>query len=108
MTQFRKDMFGKIKVDHIAPVPRWHFLIKSYVFWTLFVCSIILGSLSFSVIVHIINSGDLDIFNQFHKNLFSSALMMLPYFWFCSVALFALVAYYNWKHTRLGYKFKRR
>jgi hypothetical protein len=108
MTKFSEDIIGKIKQEHIAPVPRWKFLVRRRAFLGLLVISVLLGSLSFSVIVHIIDFGDLDIFNQVHGNFLTSTVMMLPYFWFLSVTLFALVAYYNWKHTKLGYHFKRR
>ena len=108
MTKFSESIVGKIKGDHIAPVPRWHFLLRSYVFWTLFVFSVFLGSLSFGVIVHIVNSGDLDLLNHLQGNVVTSAVMLLPYFWLLFLILFATVAYVNWKHTKLGYRFKRR
>ncbi len=108
MTKFSESIIGKIRCDHIEPVPRWHFLLKSYVFWAMFVCSMILGSISFSVIMHIINSGDLDIINHLQGNLATSTVMLLPYFWLLSLLLFAFIAYVNWKCTKLGYRFKRR
>jgi hypothetical protein len=108
MTKFSEGIIGKIKCDHIAPVPRWHFLLKSYVFWGLLVVSLLLGSLSFSVIAHLISTGDLDVFSYLQGNVVTSTVMMLPYFWLLSLTVFALVAFYNWKHTKLGYKFKRR
>lgn len=108
MTTFSKSIMGKIKQECICPVPRWHFLLKSYVFWGLLALSLLLGSLSFSVIAHLVAVGDLDVFNYLHGNVLTSAVMMLPYFWILSLVIFALVAYYNWKHTRLGYRFKRR
>lgn len=108
MTKFSESIVGKIKQECIAPVPRWRFLLKSYVFWGLLGISILLGSLSFSVIAHLINIGDIDVFWYLQGNIITSAVMLLPYFWFLSLAIFALVAYYNWKHTKLGYKFKRR
>lgn len=108
MTKFSEVIIGKIKCDHIAPVPRWHFLLRGYVFWALFVSSVLLGSLSFGVIVHIVNSGDFDIVNHLQGNLVTSAVMMLPYFWLLFLVVFAGVAYANWKCTKLGYRFRRR
>ncbi|KKP97916.1 MAG: hypothetical protein US25_C0001G0009 [Candidatus Moranbacteria bacterium GW2011_GWE1_36_7] len=108
MTKFSENIIGKIKNDCISPVPKWHFLLKNYAFWVMLVVSVILGSLSFSVIVHIANSGDIDLLDHMHGSLISSAVMMLPYFWLLSVAVFMLVAYCNWKHTKMGYRFKRR
>ena len=108
MTRFSESIIGKIKCDHIAPIPRWHFIFRSFTFWTLFVLSVFLGSLSFGVVVHIINSGDLDIINHLHGNLFTSTVMLLPYVWLLFLLIFAGVSYANWKCTKLGYRFKRR
>lgn len=108
MTKFSESIIGRIKQECIAPVPRWHFLLKNSVFWGLLIVSLLLGSLSFSVVAHLISMGDWDIFSYLQKNVVTSAVMLLPYFWLLSLAIFALVAFYNWKHTRLGYKFKRR
>lgn len=108
MTKLSESIIGKIKCDKITPVPRWHFLIKGYTFWSLFCISVIFGSLSFSVIVHVINSGDIDIWDHLQGSLFSSAVMLLPIFWILFLILFATLAYLNWKCTKLGYCVKRR
>ncbi|NTW26946.1 MAG: hypothetical protein HGA36_01340 [Candidatus Moranbacteria bacterium] len=108
MTKFSEDIIGKIKCDHIAPVPRWHFLFKRCCFWMLFAISMILGSISFSVIVHVLKSGDFDIVHHLQGNLATSTVMLLPYFWLLFLILFAAIAYTNWKCTKLGYCFKRR
>ncbi|HBI34266.1 MAG TPA: hypothetical protein DEA43_02090 [Candidatus Moranbacteria bacterium] len=108
MTKFSESIIGKIKCEHIAPVPRWHFLLKGGVFWTLFGFSMILGSLSFSVIVHIVRSGDFGVCDHLQGNLITSAVMLLPYFWLVFLTLFIIVAYINWKCTKNGYRFRRR
>ena len=108
MTIISEKILETIKNDHIAPVPRWHFLVRSCVFWALFGFSVILGSLAFSVMVHIANSIDMDMLSHLQGNLFVSTVMLLPYFWAVFLFLFALVSYYNWKHTKHGYRIKRR
>ncbi len=108
MTTFSDKIINKIKCDSIEPVPRWHFLFKGCAFWALFVISMILGSLSFSVIVHIASSGDFGFLNHLQGNLITSAVMLLPYFWILFLILFAISAYLNWKCTKRGYRYKRR
>lgn len=108
MTKFSESIVGKIKCEHIAPVPKWHFLFKGYAFWALFIASMILGSLSFSVVMHIISSGDLDMFKHFQGGFLTSVIMALPYFWIASLGIFAFVAYFNWRCTKQGYRFRRR
>lgn len=108
MTKFSEDIIGKIKCDRIAPFPRWHFLFKSCCFWSFFVASMILGSISFSAIVHVVKSGDFDIANHLQGNMITSAVMLLPFLWLLFLVVFAMIAYTNWKCTKLGYRFKRR
>lgn len=81
---------------------------KSYVFWTLFTVSVVLGSISFSVMVHIAKSGDLDLIDHLQGNWFVSAVMLLPVFWMVSLIFFAALAFFNWKCTKKGYCIKRR
>lgn len=83
-------------------------MFKGYAFWAMFIASMILGSLSFSVIVHIANTGDWDVLKHFNGNIFTSTVMFLPYFWLFSLGVFAMVAYFNCKHTRKAYRFRRR
>ena len=108
MTTFSEGIIGKIKGDHIAPVPRWHFLFRNCAFWAFFVVSVVLGSLSFGVIEHIVSGGDFSVLDHLKGSLFTSTFMLLPAFWVLFLFLFAIVAYYNWKHTKIGYRFKRR
>lgn len=108
MTKFSEDILGKIKDERICPRPKWCFLLKSSVFWFLLILSMILGSLSFSVIIHFLTYGDLDMLGHLHGNFITSAVMLLPYFWILSLLVFASVAYINWRHTKLGYRFRRR
>ena len=108
MTKLSEQILVEIEKEHIVPTPRWHFLLKNYVFWGLFAVSVLLGSLAFSVIVHIKDNGDWDLLSHAQGNLFVSAVMFLPYFWFVFLLTFASIAYYNWHHTRRGYLIKRR
>ncbi|EKE25420.1 MAG: hypothetical protein ACD_5C00167G0002 [uncultured bacterium] len=108
MTKLSEDIIGKIKCDRITPVPKWHFLLKGYSLWVLFSTSVILGSLSFSVIMHIIKSGDLYIVNHLQGGWILSAVMLLPVFWLISLLFFAILAFINWKCTKRGYCTRRR
>lgn len=108
MSKLSESIVGKIKCDCITPVPRWQFLVRSYAFWTFFSVSVILGSLSFSVIMHFVRSGDWDIMRHLQGGFTSSAAVLLPLFWILSLIFFAASAYLNWKCTKKGYLFKRR
>lgn len=108
MTKLSEKILAEIEKERIAPIPRWHFLVKNYVFWTLFAIAVILGSLSFSVIVDLSGCNDLDLISHREGNIFLKTVMLLPYFWILSLGIFALIAFINWKHTRKGYCLRRR
>lgn len=108
MTKLSDSIIGKIKCEQIKPVPKWHFLMKKCTLWTMFFVSVVLGSLSFSVIMHIVNAGDLSFADHLHGNWFISAVMLLPVFWMIWLFIFAILAFLNWKCTKLGYCTKRR
>lgn len=108
MTKLSESIIGKIKCDKIVPVPKWHFLVKKCSFWTMFFVSMVLGSFSFSVMMHISKSGDLDLIEHLQGNWIVSAVMLLPIFWLFTLLFFAVLAYFNWKCTKLGYCVKRR
>lgn len=98
-----KDLSQKvldvIHESHIRPKPKWEFLLKDYVIWGLFFLIILIGALSVSVIIFMARhdlpyvSGEVKIW-----------LLSLPYFWLVLMALFLLIAYYNFKHTNHGYR----
>jgi hypothetical protein len=106
MTKFSQDIIGQIKKQHLAPVPRWHFLLKNYSLWTAFCIAVILGSLSFSVIMERLIHGDWEVIGFLGLNPMAFLFLLLPYFWLLFLALFFLLAYFEWKHTRNSYRLK--
>lgn len=96
----------KIREEKITPKPRWQFLLKYYVFWTIFGASIIVGSLSFAVILHTTLENDWDIYRYLDKSLFEYIFISLPYFWIILLAVLLWVAYYDYRHTKTGYRYQ--
>ncbi|OGF25410.1 hypothetical protein A2331_01180 [Candidatus Falkowbacteria bacterium RIFOXYB2_FULL_34_18] len=99
-------IFNKIKEKKIIPRPRWEFLLKNYIVWLLGVISLIIGSLSVSVIIFMFKFSDFDIYESLHNNFFEFLISNLPYFWIIFLILFIVVADYNFKQTKKGYKYK--
>lgn len=93
------------KIKDIKPKPRWQFLLRDYSVWILGAVSLILGSLSFSVVLFMLVNNDWDIYAQLSNSFVKFLFTTLPYFWLVFLILFLLVAYYNFKNTKKGYKF---
>jgi hypothetical protein len=96
----------KIKKENLKPKPKWEFLLKNYVFWGAFGLSILIGGLASSVAIFRITTADWDIARRLGQHPISFGFRTMPYFWLIILAAFALLAYYNFKHTKEGFKFR--
>ncbi len=94
-----------IEKQHIQPRPKWEFMLKKYFTWTLTAITLIIGSLSFAVIIYLIKNNDWDLYKEIPDSLPQFILLTLPYFWLIFLILFILLIYYNFKHTKQGYKY---
>jgi len=95
-----------IEEKKIKPKPRWNFVAKNYVVWSLGILSVIIGGFATAVLIFMIKDNDLLIYQNLGKGLFRFIFLSLPYFWLIFFCLFIAVAHYNIKHTKRGYKFK--
>ena len=106
MANITEKILEKIKEEKIIPKPRWQFLLKNYVLWTAFGASIVVGSLSFAVILNTAFENDWDIYRYLDKNPVIFIFISLPYFWIIFLALILAADYYEYKHTKSGYRYR--
>lgn len=106
MSKISEKVLEQIDACKICPKPKWHFLLRNYVVWTAFIITVILGSLSFSVIVEMLATGDWDIYKYSGKSFLEFCLLIFPVSWMIFLIIFAFLAYYNWKHTKHGYRYR--
>ncbi len=106
MKNISNEVLKKIKDNNIKPKPRWYFITKNYFIWSIFGISIILGSFAFSMILFIIKQLDWDIYHYIGESFLKTVFVSLPYLWLIFLILFIGVAYYNFIHTKRGYRFK--
>jgi len=106
MNDISKKVLNKIKKDQIKPKPKWEFLLKKSVFWGLFGLSIIIGGVAASIIIFMIMTNDWDIPRHLGNSTPAFIFKTLPYFWIIILSAFIGIAYYNFKHTDTGYKYR--
>ena len=102
---FSKNILNIIKKKDIKLKPRWQFLLKDYVIWSVGAIALIIGGLAFSVIIYLLRYDDWSIYGQITGSIWEFILLTLPYFWLLILAVFILVTYYNIKHTKKGYRY---
>jgi hypothetical protein len=100
-----QSILEKIKEEKLAPKARWKFLFKDYTIWGFGFLSLLIGSFSVAVILYMLSFNDWGIHKELEQSLLSYIIISMPYFWLVFLGLFILVVYYNFKHTKHGYRY---
>ena len=103
--KFSELIINKIVEEKIKPKSRRHFLLRDSVIWGVGIFSLIVGALSFAVLIYLFINNDWDIYAQITDSLGEFILLTLPYFWLSALGLFVFIVYYNIKHTKKGYRY---
>lgn len=99
------SVLEKIEQEHVAQVPRWRFALGEYAMWALWALSVCFGAVAFSVIIFFLMHAGYAPYEVTHDDLFHFFLEVMPYVWVIVFVLMALIAHYNLRHTKRGYKF---
>ena len=101
-----KNVLNKIKEEEITPKPKWRFLLKDCILWIVFGLNILLGSVFFVISLFYVLNNDWDVYKYLDKNLLEHIIASMPYLRIFALGTFVLLAYYNYRHTDKGYKYK--
>ena len=105
MEKVTKNTLQKIKKENIKPIPKWQFLLKDSLVWGLFVLNLILGSIGFAISLYIFGNNDVILDSSLVSNVWEWIILSIPLAWILLTVLFLFIAYYNFKHTKDGYRF---
>ena len=102
--ELSQAILEKIKSKHITPKPRWQFLLNDYAVWFFASFSVLLGSLAVAEIIFMMRHNDWGFYQQISGSITGFILASLPYFWIIFLLLFIGASYYNYRHTKMGYR----
>ena len=106
MTEIGNKILAVIKEKKLHPTSKFIFSLKSYL-WTFFtVLMVVFGSLAVSVIIFYLKNEDWELYKQAGFSQMNFLLLSIPYFWILLSLLFILLAYYNFHHTKFGYRYR--
>ena len=99
-----QKLLKKIQKQRISQKSRLQFTLKNAFFWSLFTFSIIIGGLSFSIIVFAFSQTDFDLLSNIPNSKVELFLGLLPFFWIFSSLAFLFVSIFGIRHTKTGYR----
>ncbi len=92
-------------------IPRWHFLVKRFGFWMLAAISVLTGAISMATAMYVFLDHDFiedhDYINRLfiERPIIADVIASIPYLWLAALALFVLIAFFGFRHTRKGYRY---
>ncbi|NCN07184.1 hypothetical protein GW933_00680 [Candidatus Falkowbacteria bacterium] len=104
MNNFTEKVLEVIK--HEKPESKWKFKLKNYAIWLAGSLFILFGSLSTAVVIYMIANNDWAVSSQIATNKWQFILLAVPIYWVATIIILLLVAYYNFRHTSVGYRYK--
>lgn len=106
MNDISKETLNKIKEQGIVPRTKGYFLLRRSTVWALFCLSVILGSISASAVIFQVRNADWDLFQHFRHSILEFLLLFVPYFWGMFLVGFSIVAYFYFRRTQSGYRYR--
>ena len=98
-------VLDRITDEHVTPRPRWEFLMKNYVFWTLGTIAVLFGAVACSAMLFEITNADWRLSVATHTDPVSFFFAVAPFLWIGMLAIFVFVGYMNVRSTRHGYRY---
>lgn len=95
----------RIKDECISPRPRWHFLMRESVIWSLGIISIAVGSVSVAGILFELRFASWDLYLATHESFLHFVLDSLPFVWVGLFTLFGIAVYQSIRYTKRGYRY---
>ncbi len=101
----------EIEKRHAVLIPRWHFLVKRFGFWMLAAISVLTGAISMATAMYVFLDHDFledhDYINLFftERPIVADIIASIPYLWLAALALFILIAFFGFRHTKKGYRY---
>lgn len=103
-TKLADTILNRIEQEKIQPRSKWYYRFRYGSFWTLFGLMLILGALSFAVIIFAVRNTDFEIFEYVESNGWQQLLGLMPLLWMLLIGLAIGLGIWGLKHTKHGYR----
>jgi hypothetical protein len=97
-------MINKIKSDQIQPLPRSRFLLRKALVWFAYSAFLIVGAISFSIILYAIQQSSFDLLEHIDDSGLEFFLVLFPIVWLITLIFFLLASIWTVKNSKKGYK----
>lgn len=101
----KNKILQKIESESLCPKSRWFFNCREGLVWLFWGLVIVVSALSVAVTTSALKYGNYAFYEATHPSFFAFALEILPYIWLIIFAVMVILAIYNIRHTKKGYRY---
>ena len=101
----KDKLFQRIETEQVAPRSKLFFLGRECAVWLFWMISVVMGALAISVTEFVVSHQQYALYQATHDNFFTFVVDVLPYLWILTFAVMAVVAVYDLRHTKYGYRY---
>lgn len=96
---------SRIECGEVCPRSKTFFKTREYAVWLLWMVSVMVGALAIAVTFFVFTHRQYAIYEATHDNFFTFMVDVLPLLWIIVFGVMVVVAVYNLRHTKRGYKY---
>ncbi|HQU07563.1 MAG: hypothetical protein B7X04_01280 [Parcubacteria group bacterium 21-54-25] len=98
-------VLAEIEREQVVPRPRWTYVAANRALWVTAVLAIAVAALAAAATIFILANAGWQYASATHGTVFALLLAVLPSVWLVALIVFALVGYWNIRHTTHGYRY---
>lgn len=102
----KEKILTTIKEQEIKPKPLWYWRLLHSLKWVLISFLMILSGSAVSTTMYLLHEREWDVVWEASENFGEYLLMIIPFFWLIFLGLAFSIIYYEYRHTKEGYKYK--
>lgn len=98
-------IIDKIREENIKPAPKWKFDSRNWILYCLFIFFLIIGAISFSIILFSIQQADFLLMEHLGHSAIEFLLVIFPFIWLITLIILLFFSFYVIYNSKKGYKF---
>jgi hypothetical protein len=95
----------QIEEQHVAPRPRWVFVVKNTAFWALWIVCLLIGAAAMAAALFAFTNAGWEFREVTHPEIVSFLLENVPLLWIVALSLMLIFGIENLRHTKAGYRY---
>lgn len=103
--KLKESVLDRLEREGITPRSRLYWLSYEYAFWGAWLLSVVLGAVALAVLSFTSLYIGYSLYEATHQSFLTFFFDTLPYLWFLAFVGLTLVAYFNLRNTKRGYKY---